>query len=108
MKSKYYIATIITMILIIILSYLYYSNNQKKEKLVTINQQVNNPTEKDSRCKWMPGDCKNLCEIDNKYIFNPNSEKCEKYDEFKNPWHTSGCCTPPQFSTIEECRTTCE
>ena len=89
MKQKSYI-WIITVILVVIVAsifiYLNYSQNQETD------------------CNWEPGLCKNICGSQN-YYYDGNSKECKKYVE---PGINKGCCTPPPFETLQECKSVCE
>ena len=91
MKQKNYILIAVIAILFIIVVgvfvYLNYPQNQT-----------------DARCNWEAGLCKNICQSQN-YFFDQNSKECKKYVE---PGINKGCCTPPPFETIEECKSVCE
>lgn len=91
MKQKSYIIIIIVTLVIIVAGmfvYLNYSQNQQT----------------DSNCNWEPGLCKNICQSQN-YYFDSDSKECKKYVE---PGTNKGCCTPPPFESLEECKSVCE
>ncbi len=93
MKQKFYIPIFIAILLIIIVGTFIYLNYQQID-----TQQI------DSRCNWNHGFCENIC-LNQNYYFDKESGQCYKYiehSEFK------GCCTPPPFGTLDECKSVCE
>jgi len=58
----------------------------------------------DNRCEWVSGECKNICQSQN-YFFDKVSGICKQYIE---PDVNKGCCTPPPFETLDECKQICE
>jgi hypothetical protein len=54
------------------------------------------------KCRWEPGQCKNICTSEN-YYFDNSTKECKKYADSKN-----GCCTPPPFEKLEDCKSACE
>jgi len=90
MKQKYHIPSIIVAIAVIVAGIFIYLNYPQ-------NQQT------DPNCNWTPGLCKNICQSQN-YYFDSVSKECKKYMESDI---NKGCCTPPPFETLEECKSAC-
>lgn len=87
MKPKYYIPIII--LIVVLISVYFY---------------LQKPVSTYTSCNWEPGLCKNICTSQN-YYFDSDSKECKKYVE---PGVNKGCCTPPPFETLEECKLACE
>ena len=60
--------------------------------------------QKDSKCNWKPGDCKNICQSKNCY-FDEGSKTCKQYIE---SGLSKGCCTSPPFESMADCNKACK